>query len=61
MSETTALYQHILNDDVTTGLAPVDIQTRRAETATIRGFLQQCERDRASMYLALVHREPRDI
>ena len=61
MSETTALYQHILNDDVAMGIAPFDTQTNRSEMATIRGFLQQCERDRASMYLALVHGEPRDI
>lgn len=56
MSETTALYQHILNDSDRMILSSSDKDKLESDIATIRGFLQQCARSRVSMYSALVHR-----
>ena len=61
MSETTALYQHILSDNDRMVLPPSDRNMASPDMATIRSFLRQCERNRASMYSALVHRDPREI
>jgi DNA-binding SARP family transcriptional activator len=58
MSETTALYQHILSDNDSMALQRSDGDMSRPDIATVCDFLRQCARNRASMYLALVRRGP---
>lgn len=61
MSETSALYQHILNDeDRITGAAPSG-DLAASDVAAIRSFLRDRERSRALTYSALVRRDPHEV
>ncbi len=61
MSETTALYQHVLSDADSMAVAPTDRALASLDRATIRSFLRQCGHSRASVYSALVARDSQEI